>query len=836
MLQHALTRVWDAARTRPGPVRLELKDLQAVDPKTAGTLFIEKHLNQHLDSLFGRLTALADAAERRRIVEALFKQLGDFDAKGRLVRRPCSLAMAEQVCGAGPDDILSAVEVFRDRANGQSFLMPPLERTDALRNGEDDFGICHEALLRHWETLGAWIQQEAKDANAYRALAGRAVAVEKPNPLRGAELRHAETLRKRVMSEAWCRRYQGAHDPVANRNQYDYVAATAYLARSRRLQLMRVGAIVGAVLIAVPLAITYSRTLLEARDKELQLAASQESREQLATANTKLTKTLGDLSQANTTLTTTVKDLEKSRAALGEQIGKTQAALADAQQKTREADAAQQAAEQRRLEADVLRETAEQRLGDVTEARNELAATAEQLRQANKRIEASAAQHGAEQNLRLLAAAAPNLNPQFSMSPLFDLATSAEAYATMYGELPTVVSDALKRAFAYSYLKAASVESSDPVLLATAVPEPSDRLRVIRRGDKGQGLGLRVPRKEWSIQRATVASLNGDVLVGGAGGYVTLAATGSTKAITRKLHPFAVTGLGVSTDGVWVASASAAGDMRLLRKERIEHMSVFTDRFLQFGNATKLVTFLISHAFKGDYAVRDFALSVPTIGSEDVSRRDISVVALTDAGRAIVWTHPGPFGKQISGLDDLSVGSYTAIATNPASQEVWMTSGSALERLVPFTKRTEECESMQEIARLGGIAGSTPPVSSLAWDSKGTRLAMGFRDGTVHVLTKVLPGGCGGISTELVIPAHTTAITTLVWQQGLLASGASDGTAFLWALPETADEKTLARDLRALGSVKGAFNAVQTMSPSDTSLLGRLKQYAQAPRPVLRTQ
>jgi WD40 repeat protein len=360
-----------------------------------------------------------------------------------------------------------------------------------------------------------------------------------------------------------------------------------------------------------------------------------------------------------------------------------------------------------------------------------------------------------------------------------------------------------------------------PVLLATTVPEQDDRLLVVRRGDLARSVWARVPRSEWSIQRAAVSPGRGELLVGGAGGFVSLAAIGAdTLALsTRKLHPFAVTGLGFSTDGEWVATAGGAGDMRLFRRSSFERRSAFADRLLQFGNISKLMAFLTFNRFKGEYAVRDFALSVAPLRRGEARRADVSVVALTDSGRALLWNHPGPFGKQIGNLEGMSLGTFTAIATNPASQEVWMTGGFGVQRLGGSSRQPGIC--------FGPLLTEVVPESALAWNAQGTRLAIGFRDGTIRVMTKTAPGGCDGLSTMLLIAAHSTAITTLTWQGDLLASGASDGAARLWTMPRTADEQTLLDDVEALAKQGASAAGTVAVDPSITSVLDRLAQRAQ---------
>ena len=91
-------------------------------------------------------------------------------------------------------------------------------------------------------------------------------------------------------------------------------------------------------------------------------------------------------------------------------------------------------------------------------------------------------------------------------------------------------------------------------------------------------------------------------------------------------------------------------------------------------------------------------------------------------------------------------------------------------------------------------------VSALAWNQRGDRLALGFRDGSVRVIAKTVPAGCQGTTRELDIPAHGTTVTTVSWHGDVLASGSSDGSARLWTMPRSAAERTLLSSVRAFAA------------------------------------
>jgi WD40 repeat protein len=296
--------------------------------------------------------------------------------------------------------------------------------------------------------------------------------------------------------------------------------------------------------------------------------------------------------------------------------------------------------------------------------------------------------------------------------------------------------------------------------------------------------------------------------VGGPGGWVALRQDDKSQPTLRKFHPFAVTGLGFSTDGEWVATASASGDMRLLRRSDVaagSKIGQLASRSIMTG---KLVTYMLLQKYKGDYAVREFALSVAPHDGRRAERDDVTVIALTQADRLLVWRTPGPIGKQITGVDQLEIrGRFAAIATDPSSQLVWAARAGSLQSSTPQPARPTDLGLLQPdasdtlaFAPCDALADSRS-VTMISWNGDGTRLAVGFHDGTIRVLARSGPEPCA-LDTLVELPAHDAAISTVTWHRGdVLASGAADGSARLWNLQLTSEDRTLLAALRRLDDV-----------------------------------
>ena len=95
----------------------------------------------------------------------------------RSVRRPTKLVTLCALTGASEAaaiaEVIEVIDVFREPC--RSFLTPPLPET--LR-AEAVVDIAHESLMRMWERLKHWVDDEAESARMYRRLAEAALSYE----------------------------------------------------------------------------------------------------------------------------------------------------------------------------------------------------------------------------------------------------------------------------------------------------------------------------------------------------------------------------------------------------------------------------------------------------------------------------------------------------------------------------------------------------------------------------------------------------------------------------------------------------------------------------------
>jgi WD40 repeat protein/energy-coupling factor transporter ATP-binding protein EcfA2 len=200
ILQHALMRTWenwsdDHAAGEP----LDLRHYEAV-----GTM--SEALSRHADEAYHELPD----ERSRRLAEKVFKALTEKGEDNREVRRPTELGKLCALTGASAAEVTAVLEVFR--REGRSFLTP----SASVPLGEETpVDISHESLIRNWERLRAWVDEESLSAQIYRRLADTAVLYERAEAglWRDPDLQLALDWRERSRpGAAWAARYHPAFD------------------------------------------------------------------------------------------------------------------------------------------------------------------------------------------------------------------------------------------------------------------------------------------------------------------------------------------------------------------------------------------------------------------------------------------------------------------------------------------------------------------------------------------------------------------------------------------------------------------------------------------------
>lgn len=236
ILQHALMRTWDywvSNREEDEPV--DIRHYNAVGK-------ISQALSQHANELFEELTV-----REKEIAEVLFKNITEKSQDNRGMRRPCRLSLIAEMAEASEEEVIKVVEHFRKP--GRSFLMPA--HTVAL-TGASMIELSHESLMRIWNKLDVWVEEEFESAQMYKRISEAAAMYQigKTGLWRPPDLQLALNWQKKQRpTREWAQRYDEAFERAivfldTSRLTYDAELKNQDMLQKRTLQRARITAIV----------------------------------------------------------------------------------------------------------------------------------------------------------------------------------------------------------------------------------------------------------------------------------------------------------------------------------------------------------------------------------------------------------------------------------------------------------------------------------------------------------------------------------------------------------------------------------------------------------------
>jgi WD40 repeat protein/energy-coupling factor transporter ATP-binding protein EcfA2 len=170
LMQHAALWLWNQALAQSGvasprpdqepPERPPLL-LTTESYTKAGRL--KGILNLHAEKLFESLSA-----REKEIAEVLFRRLSERDAENRYRRAPAAASAVRQLAGCEKSELDKVVAVFAHP--DASFVLP---RPSSSRDDDDDelLDVSHESLIRQWNRLRKWADDEAEKVRNLRDLA-----------------------------------------------------------------------------------------------------------------------------------------------------------------------------------------------------------------------------------------------------------------------------------------------------------------------------------------------------------------------------------------------------------------------------------------------------------------------------------------------------------------------------------------------------------------------------------------------------------------------------------------------------------------------------------------
>ncbi len=245
ILQHALMRTWDYWLQNHEPDEpIDIRHYNAIGRMEQA---LSQHANEVLDELSPR---------QKEIAEILFKSITEKGADGRISRRPASVSHIATLADADEFEVIEVVEHFR--APGRSFLMPAYP---AKLSGNSIIELSHESLLRIWNRLNAWVEEEFESAQMYKRLAEASALYQigKTGLWRPPDLQLALNWQKKQKpTREWARRYDEAFERALvfldiSRITYEAELKSQELLQKRSLRRARITALVLGIATAISL-------------------------------------------------------------------------------------------------------------------------------------------------------------------------------------------------------------------------------------------------------------------------------------------------------------------------------------------------------------------------------------------------------------------------------------------------------------------------------------------------------------------------------------------------------------------------------------------------------
>lgn len=183
VLQHALNQIWREAGTE------EILDVPhfnraaglPLPPAGESSNRLQAVLNHHAETLCSQLEAMTsswpvserlNAEQTARLVEVMFRSLIRFDGSN-VVRRPVALSelcsRIEELSLTRPQ-VVQALDLFRHPDH--TFIRPYAGASPDSNDLEPHtlIDLTHEALIRNWNRLESWAQDEVRDVSRLREL------------------------------------------------------------------------------------------------------------------------------------------------------------------------------------------------------------------------------------------------------------------------------------------------------------------------------------------------------------------------------------------------------------------------------------------------------------------------------------------------------------------------------------------------------------------------------------------------------------------------------------------------------------------------------------------
>ncbi len=266
-LQHALHRTWNNWVMLNNPDKaISIKEYEV----TGG---IKSSVSNHANLIFDELNTVD-----QKTCEIIFKSLTERGSENKGLPRPCTIKELASVAKVDIEDILRIIDLFRNQES--SFIVC----ADHYLNKDSIIDLSHVSLIRLWNRLKIWIEDEAISGQMYTQISETSAAyqVGKVGLLVPPDLQFAINWReKQQPTLEWAKRYNPAFERtmVFLRTSLETYEAQEALKHQKARQAIRkvrsISFILGSVVLLTIGLTIYYQSLTRVADKQKTIALRQ---------------------------------------------------------------------------------------------------------------------------------------------------------------------------------------------------------------------------------------------------------------------------------------------------------------------------------------------------------------------------------------------------------------------------------------------------------------------------------------------------------------------------------------------------------------------------------
>jgi WD40 repeat protein len=199
VLQHAMMRTWNRWQELDEPDR----PINSTDYESVGTMSdaMSLHANEAYEELSPR---------GKEICEIMFKTITEKGSDNKGLRHPSPVSSIKSIAGCTSEELFDVVEKFR--ITSRSFITP---RQNVPLDDHSIIDLSHESLMRLWDRLREWVDDEAASVQMYMRLSEASAMYQqgKTSLWRPPDLQLAINWRdKNKPTLAWAERYNPAFE------------------------------------------------------------------------------------------------------------------------------------------------------------------------------------------------------------------------------------------------------------------------------------------------------------------------------------------------------------------------------------------------------------------------------------------------------------------------------------------------------------------------------------------------------------------------------------------------------------------------------------------------